>query len=59
MLNKTKQQIANEYKHRKQIHNLHNSIQRKDKSYKKTVEEKPLQETKTCYSCGLKEHLIK
>ena len=52
MLNKTRQYIANEYKHRKQTHNLHNSIQEKDKSFKKTVEEKQLQETKTCYACG-------
>ena len=34
------QYIANEYKHRKQINNLHNSIQEKSKRYKKTVEKK-------------------
>ena len=59
MLNKTKQYIANEDKHRKQTHNLHNGIPEKDKSYKKTVEEKQLQEAKTCYACGSKKHLIK
>ena len=59
MLNKIKQYIANEYKHRKQINNLNNSIQEQDKRYKETVEEKQLQETKTCYVCGSKEYLIK
>ena len=59
MLKKTKQYIANEYKHRKQTHNLHNGIPEKDKSYKKTVEEKQLQEAKTGYACGSKKHLIK
>ena len=59
MLNKTKWYTANEYNYRKQKHNLHNSIQGEDKSYKKTVEEKQLQEKKTCYACGSKEHLIK
>ena len=59
MLHKTKQYIANEYKHKKQTHNVHNSMQEKDKSYKKTVEEKQSQETKTCYVCESKEHLIK
>ena len=39
MLNKIKQYIANEYKHKKQTHNLHKSIREEDKSYKKTVEE--------------------
>ena len=59
MLNKTKQSIANEYKHRKQTNNLNNSILEKDKRYKKTVEEKQLQKTKTWYVCGSKEHSIK
>ena len=59
MVNKTKQYIANEYKHKKQTHNLHNSIQEKDKSHLKTAEEKQLQETKTCHACGSKEDLIK
>ena len=58
MLNKTKQYVANEYKHRKQTNNLNNSTQEKDKRYQKPVEEKQLQETKTCYACGSKEHLI-
>ena len=57
--NKTKQYVANEHKHRKQTNNLNNSTQEKDKRYKKTVEEKQLQETMTCYACGSKEHLIK
>ena len=34
----------------KQTNNLNNNIKEKDKKYKKTVEEKQLQETKTCYS---------
>ena len=59
MLNKTKQYVANEYKHRKQTSNLNNNTKEKDKRYKKLVEEKQLQETKTCYACGSKEHLIK
>ena len=59
MLNKTKQYIANEYKHRNQTNNLKNSIQEKDKRYKKTDEEKQLQETKPCYACESKKHLIK
>ena len=58
MLNKTKQYIANEYKHRKQKNNSSNIIQGKDKRYKRTVEEKQLQETKTCYACGSEKHLI-
>ena len=59
MLNKTKQYLANEYKHRKQTNSLNNSPEEKDKRYKKLVEEKQLQETKTCYACGSREHLIK
>ena len=59
MLNKTKKHVANEYKHRKQTNNLNNSTQEKDKRYKKYVEEIQLQETKTCYACGSKDHLIK
>ena len=59
MLNKTKQYVANEYKHKKQTNNLNNNTKEKDKRYKKPVEEKQLQETKTCYACGSKEHLIK
>ena len=58
MLSKTKTYVANEYKHRKQINNLNNSTQEKDKKYKKPAEEKQIQETKTCYACGSKEHLI-
>ena len=58
MLNKTKQYVANECKHRKQTNNLNNTTKKKDKSYKKPVEEKQLQETKTCYAGGSKEHLI-
>ena len=59
MLNKTKQYAANEYEHRTQTNNLNNSKKEKDERYKKTVEEKQPQETKTCYACGSKEHLIK
>ena len=59
MLNKTKQYVANGYKHKKQTNNLNNNTKEKDKRYKKPVEEKQLQETKTCYACGSKEHLIK
>ena len=59
MPNKTKQYVANEYKHKKQTNNLNNNTKEKDKRYKKPVEEKQLQETKTCYACGSKEHLIK
>ena len=59
MLNKTKQYVANEQKHTKQTNNLNNNAKEKDKRYKKPVEEKQLQETKTCYACGSKEHLIK
>ena len=40
MLNKTKQYVANEYRHRKQTNNLSNSTKEKDKRYKKPVEEK-------------------
>ena len=47
MLNKTKQYLANEYKHRKQTKSLNNSPQEKNKRYKKPVEEKQLLETKT------------
>ena len=42
-----------------QIYNLNNNTKEKEKRYKKPVEEKQLQETKTCYACGSKEHLIK
>ena len=59
MLNKTKQYLANEYKHRKQTNGLNNSPQEKNKRYKKPVEEKQLLEMKTCYACGSREHLIK
>ena len=59
MLSKTKTYVANEYKHTKQINNLNNSTQEKDKRYKKPVEEKQIQETKTCYACGSKEHHAK
>ena len=59
MLNKTKQYLANEYKHRKQTNNLNNNTKGKDKRYEKPEEEKQLQESKTCYACGSKEHLIK
>ena len=59
ILNKTKRYVANEYKHKKQTNNLNNNTKEKDKRYKKPVEEKQLQETKTCYACGSKEHLIK
>ena len=59
MLNKTKQYLANEYKHRKQTKSLNNSPQEKNKRYKKPVEEKQLLETKTCYACGSRQHLIK
>ena len=40
ILNKTKQHVANEYKHSKQTNNLNNSTQEKTKRYKKPVEEK-------------------
>ena len=43
----------------KQIKQINNSTQEKDKRYKKPAEEKQLQETKTCYTCGSKKHLIK
>ena len=59
MLSKTKTYVGNKYKHRKQINNLNNSTQEKDKKYKKPVEEKQIQETKTCYACGSKEHHAK
>ena len=59
MLNKTKQYVASEYKHRKQRNNLKNSTKEENKRYKKPVEEKQLQKTKTCYGCGWKEDLIK
>ena len=59
MLNKTKKYVANEYKHMKQTNNLSNNIKEKDKRYKKTVEEKQLQETKTWYSYESKKHLMK
>ena len=52
MLNKTKQYVANEYKHKKQTNNLNNNTKEKDKRYKKPVEEKQHQEAKTCYGCG-------
>ena len=39
MLNKTKQYVANEYKHKKQTNNLNNNTKEKDKRYKKPVEE--------------------
>ena len=58
MLNKTKQYVANEYKHKKQTNNLNNNAKEKGKKYKKPVEEKQLQQTKTCNACGSKEHLI-
>ena len=35
MLNKSKQYVANEYKHRKQTNNLNNNAKEKDKRYKK------------------------
>ena len=59
MLNKTNHYVANEYKHRNHTNNLNNSIQEKDKRYKKPVEEKQLHKIKTCCACGSKEHLIK
>ena len=46
MLNKTKQYVANEYKHMEQKHNLNKSIREQDKRYKKPVQKKQLQETK-------------
>ena len=52
MLNKTKQYVTSEYKHRKQTNNLKNSTKEENKRYKKPVEEKRLQETITCYGCG-------
>ena len=58
MRSKTKHYIANEYKHRKEANNLNNKTQEKDKRHKKLVEERQLQETKTCYVCVSKEHLI-
>ena len=58
MLNKTKQYVANQYKHQ-QTDKLNNNTKEKDKRYKKPVEKKQLQETKTCYACGSKENLIK
>ena len=42
MLNKTKQYVANEYRHRKQTNNLCNGTKEKDKRCKKPVEEKQL-----------------
>ena len=59
MLSKTNHYVAREYKHRNQTNNLNSSTQEKDKRCKKPVEQKQLQETKTCYACGSKEHLIK
>ena len=38
MLNKTKQYVANEYKHMEQKHNLNKSIREQDKRYKKPVQ---------------------
>ena len=59
MSNKTKQYVANEYKHKKQTNNRNNNTKEKYKRYKKPVEENQHQETKTCYACASKEHLIK
>ena len=59
MLNKTKQYVANEYTYKKQTNNLNNNTKENNKRYKKPVEGKQHQETKTCYVCGSKEHLIK
>ena len=59
MLKKASHYVANEYKLRNQLNNLSNSTQEKDERYKKPVEEKQLQETKTCYACGSKEHQMK
>ena len=64
MLNKTKKKYAakeakHKNKHKKQTINLNNNTKQKDKRGKKPVGEKQLQETKTCYTCGSKEHLIK
>ena len=55
MLNKTKQYVANEYKHRKQTKNLNYNTKEEDKRYKKSVEEKHLQETITINSYQLQE----
>ena len=51
--------LANEYKHKNQTNNLSNYTQEKDKRYRKTVDEKQLQERRTCYACVSKEHLLK
>ena len=59
MISKTNYYVANKYKHMNQINNLNNSAQEKDKRYKKPAEEKQLQEKKTYYARGSKEHLIK
>ena len=54
ILNKTKQYVENEYKHKKHTNNLNSSKKKKDKRYKMSAQEKKLQETKTCYACGSK-----
>ena len=59
MLKKTKQYVANEYKHKKQTNNLNNNTKEKDKRYKKQVEENQHQETKTCHACVSKKYLRK
>ena len=46
MLNKTKQYVANKYKHMEQKNNLKKSIREKDKRYKKPVQKKQIQERK-------------
>ena len=59
MFNKISQYVANEYKHKNQTNNQSNYTQEKDKRYRETVDEKQLQERRTCYACGSKEHLLK
>ena len=59
MLNKINHYVANEYKHRNQTNNLNNNAHEKVQRRKKPVEEKKLQETKTCYAYGSEEDLIK
>ena len=54
MLNQTNHYVAKEYKHSNQTNNLNNNTKVKDKWYKKPIEEKQLQETKTCYACESK-----
>ena len=58
MLNKTNNQVANEYKHTNQTNNLNNIHRRKIKDTRKLLKKSNFRKQRHIYACESKEYLV-